>query len=44
MIEKTSYAAGETIRAYECSGCGQCFESMDRLRQHEIDCKEDDFE
>jgi hypothetical protein len=30
--------------SYECSSCGQCFESLERLRQHQVDCGDDDFE
>jgi hypothetical protein len=28
--------------SFECNGCGQCFESSERLRQHAIDCGDDD--
>jgi hypothetical protein len=28
--------------SFECSGCGQCFESTERLRQHAIDCGDDE--
>ena len=28
--------------SFECSGCGQCFETSERLRQHAIDCGDDD--
>ena len=28
--------------SFECSGCGECFESTERLRQHAIDCRDDD--
>ena len=44
MSDKNTGAAERTNRSYECNGCGECFESMDRLRQHEVDCKDDDFE
>ena len=44
MNEENVYNPVEVVRAYECTGCGQYFESMDRLRQHEVDCKSDDFE
>ena len=42
MNEENVYNAAEIVRAYECAACGQYFESMDRLRQHEVDCKDDD--
>jgi hypothetical protein len=32
----------KTARSYECDGCGASFESFERLRQHEVDCKNDD--
>jgi hypothetical protein len=31
----------EAVLPFECDGCGQCFESWDRLRQHQIDCRSD---
>lgn len=33
---------GQKNLSFECSGCGQCFESSERLRQHAIDCGDDD--
>ena len=30
--------------AFECDGCGESFESLQRLRQHEVDCKSDESE
>jgi len=30
--------------SFECDGCGGCFESWDRLRQHQVDCQSDEFE
>lgn len=30
--------------SFECDGCGEFFESWERLRQHQVDCQEDDFE
>jgi predicted nucleic acid-binding Zn ribbon protein len=30
--------------AFECDGCGEAFESLQRLRQHEVDCKSDETE
>jgi hypothetical protein len=28
--------------SFECSSCGHCFESTERLRQHAIDCGDDE--
>jgi len=44
MSDENTTGVKKTIRSYECDGCGECFESMERLRQHEVDCKDDDFE
>jgi len=30
--------------SFECEGCGGFFESWDRLRQHQVDCRNDDFD
>jgi hypothetical protein len=30
--------------SFECDGCGQLFESWERLRQHQIDCQGDDLD
>ena len=30
--------------SFECDGCGGCFESWDRLHQHQVDCQSDEFE
>jgi hypothetical protein len=30
--------------AFECDGCSECFESWERLRQHQVDCKSDESE
>ncbi len=30
--------------AFECDGCGECFGSWERLRQHQVDCKSDESE
>jgi len=44
MSKENTGAARGTNRSYECDGCGESFEFMERLRQHEVDCKDDDFE
>jgi hypothetical protein len=31
-------------RSYECAGCGEYFDSFDRLRQHEVDCRDDNVD
>ncbi len=28
--------------AFECDGCGEFFESWERLREHQVDCKNDE--
>ena len=28
--------------SFECEGCGGFFESWDRLRQHQVDCRSDE--
>jgi len=35
-------AVTKKIFSFECGGCGECFESTERLRQHAIDCGDDD--
>ncbi|HKY09631.1 MAG TPA: hypothetical protein VJQ55_15385 [Candidatus Binatia bacterium] len=30
--------------SFECDGCGQLFESWERLRQHQVDCQIDDID
>lgn len=30
--------------SFECEGCGGSFESWERLRQHQVDCKTDESE
>jgi hypothetical protein len=30
--------------AFECDGCSESFESLERLRQHQVDCKSDESE
>ena len=30
--------------SFECDSCGGCFESWERLRQHQVDCQSDEFE
>lgn len=44
MENEKAGAAMEVNRPYECSGCGECFESIERLRQHKVDCKDEDLE
>jgi predicted SprT family Zn-dependent metalloprotease len=34
----------QNSRSYECSACGEHFESTERLRQHEVDCRDDRFD
>jgi len=29
---------------FECDGCGESFESLERLRHHQVDCKSDESE
>jgi len=43
MKDKRSENIEKIASSYECGGCGAFFESLDRPRQHEVDCKEDDF-
>ena len=31
-------------RSYQCDGCGEFFDSFDRLRQHEVDCRDDNVD
>lgn len=44
MNEEKLSPVTEFIRSYECSNCGQGFESLDRLRQHQIDCEDHEIE
>ena len=32
----------EKERSFECDGCGALFASFESLRQHEVDCKDDE--
>jgi transcriptional regulator NrdR family protein len=41
MSESKSDNLNKIARSYECDGCGVSFESFERLRQHEVDCKDD---
>lgn len=41
MNDERAYIAKPTTLPFECDGCGQFFESWDRLRQHQIDCSAD---
>ncbi|HXG49988.1 MAG TPA: C2H2-type zinc finger protein [candidate division Zixibacteria bacterium] len=36
-------ASGES-RPFECNYCGQAFGSEDQLRQHQVDCFDEDSE
>lgn len=40
MSESKSDNISKAVRSYECDGCGAAFESFERLRQHEVDCKD----
>jgi len=42
MSEEKSNDIKEKERSFECDGCGASFESFERLRQHEVDCKDHD--
>ena len=44
MKEDSSNDVKRTALSFECNGCGQFFESWERLRQHEVDCKDDDVD
>ena len=30
--------------SFECDGCGEFFETWERLRQHQVDCQTDNFD
>ena len=42
MRENKSDNVEKIQRSYERDGCGAFFESLESLRQHEVDCKDDD--
>jgi hypothetical protein len=42
MSESKPDNVKKIARSYECDGCGASFESFERLRQHEVDCKDHD--
>lgn len=44
MSDESASVVRETSCSYECNGCGERFESVERLRQHEVDCTNDDFD
>ena len=44
MEKELADSAPPSIRSFECEGCGQAFESWERLRQHQVDCQSDDFD
>lgn len=43
MDEEFTNATKPTTLSFECEGCGQFFETWERLRQHQVDCQMDDF-
>jgi hypothetical protein len=44
MEEELAKVAKPAVLSFECEGCGQSFESWGRLRQHQVDCQNDDFD
>lgn len=44
MKEILLNSAKPAALSFECDGCGQFFETWDRLRQHQVDCQSDDFD
>jgi hypothetical protein len=42
MKEGPANGVRRTALSFECDGCGQLFESWERLRQHQVDCRDDD--
>jgi hypothetical protein len=42
MTDSKSENIEKIASSYECDGCGAFFDSFNRLRQHEVDCKEND--
>lgn len=44
MEENGARSEGARKLFFECDGCGGFFESLECLRQHEVDCKDDNFE
>jgi hypothetical protein len=44
MNEENSAAKKNKPEPFECVRCGAGFESLTRLRQHEVDCIAEDFE
>ena len=44
MEEEFANVVKPTALSFECDVCGQSFESWDRLRQHQVDCQNDDFD
>ena len=40
MTEDPSNEKEPAALSFECNGCGQFFESWERLRQHEVDCNQ----
>lgn len=44
MKEDPSNENKRAALSFECNGCGQFFESWERLRQHEVDCNDNDLD
>jgi hypothetical protein len=44
MEDEREKREGARKFAFECDGCGESFESWQRLRQHAVDCKTDESE
>jgi hypothetical protein len=44
MKEDPSNRQEQKALSFECDGCGQFFESWERLHQHAIDCTDADSE
>jgi len=44
MEDEREKGEGSRKFAFECDGCGESFESWQRLRQHAVDCKTDESE
>ena len=42
MTDRKSENIEKIASSHECDGCGAFFDSLNRLRQHEVDCKEND--
>jgi hypothetical protein len=42
MKEAESNDIERKINSHECPACGAAFESFERLRQHAVDCRDDE--